>query len=109
MIYLGDGVTDVPCMKLVKDKGGTSIAVFEEGKRKKQQAATDLLTEDRVNFVLPANYSEGSRLEETIKALIDRIVAENKVLSLSKSKSSLVKKCKDASYCTALLSQTSKK
>ena len=109
MIYLGDGVTDVPCMKLVKDKGGTSIAVFEEGKRKKQQAATDLLTEDRVNFVLPANYSGGSRLEETIKALIDRIVAENKVLSLSKSKSSLVKKCKDASYCTALLSQTSKK
>jgi prolyl-tRNA synthetase len=27
-IYLGDGLTDVPCMQLVKEKGGKSIAIY---------------------------------------------------------------------------------
>lgn len=106
MIYLGDGATDVPCMKLVKDKGGISIAVFEEGKRKKQKAATDLLKENRVNFVLPANYSEGGRLEETIQVLINRIVAENEVLILCKKRGITSCKCHTSPECSSLLSRT---
>ena len=30
MIYFGDGLTDVPCMKLIKENGGTAIAVYED-------------------------------------------------------------------------------
>ena len=33
MIYIGDGVTDIPCMTLVKEKGGTAIAVYNENRK----------------------------------------------------------------------------
>lgn len=104
MIYLGDGATDVPCMKLVKEKGGTSIAVYEKGKRKKQETARRLLTENRVNFVLPADYSEGTPLEATIKALIDRIVAEYQVQVVTKTKGSSAKKDVSEQQCPCAVS-----
>lgn len=35
MIYLGDGLTDVPCMKLVKLSGGHSIALYQDGQKRR--------------------------------------------------------------------------
>lgn len=79
MVYLGDGETDVPCMKLVKAQGGHSIAVFKPGSRKKKEISEKLLNEDRVSFIAPADYSENAKLDSLIKALIRKIAAESDV------------------------------
>lgn len=71
MIYIGDGLTDVPCMKLVRDRGGESIALYH-GKNKDR--VQKLLLEKRVGFICPANYSKGSELELLIKKTIDKMV-----------------------------------
>ena len=75
MIYIGDGLTDVPCMKLIRDRGGESIALFH-GKNK--SLSQKLLLEKRVGFICPANYSKNSELEITVKTLIDKMkIAED--------------------------------
>ena len=72
MIYIGDGLTDVPCMKMTKQKGGYSIAVHAPGDT---DVADDLLMQGRADFALEADYSEGSELEQVVTELIRRIRA----------------------------------
>lgn len=76
MIYIADGITDVPCMRLVKAYGGHSIAVYNPNSGKAALVANRLLEEGRANFLSEANYSEGSRLEEIVHAVLNRIHAE---------------------------------
>lgn len=71
MVFIGDGETDVPCFRLVKDQGGHSIAVYKRGTPKTK--AEKLLSEGRVNFVAPADYSEGRKIDQIIKAIIDKV------------------------------------
>lgn len=79
MIYIGDGLTDVPCMKLVKTNGGQSIAVYDPEKGK--SAAETLLRDNRVNYVVPADYSTGSDIETIVFAIIKKMQAESEMLS----------------------------
>lgn len=67
MVYIGDGLTDVPCMKLVKANGGYSIAVYQKGKRDKVK---DLITHNRVDFIEPADYSEGGSLDQAVRDIL---------------------------------------
>lgn len=67
MIYIGDGLTDVPCMRLVKANGGYSIAVYQRGKRIKVE---DLLRYERVDYIVPANYAENSELDKTVRDIV---------------------------------------
>lgn len=76
MIYFGDGLTDVPCMKLVKAYGGQSIAIYQKNKFNKVQR---LLDEGRVNFVCPSDYTAGSELERIVKLIIDRMAITNEL------------------------------
>ena len=74
MIYVGDGLTDIPCMKMVKAEGGHSVAVYDA--RKKKPAKIDQLVKDnRVNAVKPADYRVGKPLEKYIQSVIDKIAA----------------------------------
>jgi len=75
MIYIGDGLTDVPCMKLVKLNGGQSIAVF---KKREREAASQLLAEERVDFITEADYSQGGELDNIVRTVIAKMsVAES--------------------------------
>ncbi len=82
MIYIGDGLTDVPCMKLVKSNGGQSIAVFDP--KKSNDSAKDLLKANRVNHVVSAEYGLNSDLENRVKAIIKKIQAVEEMESYCK-------------------------
>ena len=79
MIYIGDGLTDVPCMKLVKLNRGQSLAVY----KKEKATGYSLLTDKRVDLIAPADYREGKKLDTLVKmilqkmALMSRLAAEH--------------------------------
>lgn len=84
MIYIGDGETDVPCMKMLKYQGGHPIAVYEpwEGRatkkqKHKQQLCYELLEQDRANYAAPADYTDGKPLDNLVKNLLDKISTES--------------------------------
>lgn len=75
MIYFGDGDTDIPCMKMIKEHGGHSIAVYgtEEGKK---ETALRLIRENRVNFACPADYRSGKEIHMVVRRILDKIKAD---------------------------------
>ncbi len=74
MVFIGDGATDIPSMKMVRHQGGQAVAVFDPAMwSKRQETIYELIAEDRVNFVAPADYREGSQLDVTVKGLLGRI------------------------------------
>lgn len=88
MIYIGDGFTDVPCMKLVKVNGGHSVAVYSD----KKETAHSIMQQGRIDYIAPADYQEGSKLENTVFAILDHIRAQNILLDKKFQDSSEVKK-----------------
>ena len=82
MIYFGDGLTDVPCMKLVKQYGGHSIAIYNKKEKKKVEP---LLIDERVNFICDGDYQKDSEFEVIVKKLIQQVAASNDLLDLSKA------------------------
>ena len=89
MIYIGDGLTDVPCMKLVKVNGGCSIAVYQQNKRNR---VSDLIKDERVNFIEPADYSENSQLDVIVKDIILHMASVERLKAHTKSQLAAVKK-----------------
>ena len=77
MIYIGDGITDIPSMTLVKEKGGVAIAVYNE---KKKAVGEALVRDRRVNFACKADYSSGGELDKIVKLVIDSISVNEKLL-----------------------------
>ena len=82
MIYIGDGLTDVPCMKLVKANGGYSIAVYTKGKRSKVES---LIEHERVDFISLADYSEGSDLDITVRDILCKMAMVDSLKSRTKN------------------------
>lgn len=78
MIYIGDSDTDIPCMKLVNSRGGYSIGVFDPDKKDKTKVYK-MMRDDRIGYFAPADYSEGTELDDLIKLIIDKTVYNEKL------------------------------
>lgn len=76
MIYFGDGMTDIPSMKLVNQRGGNAIAVYAPKKESEKVKAIKLLTDNRVNFALPADYREHTEIDKVVKTILDKLATE---------------------------------
>ena len=74
MVYIGDSDTDIPCMKLVNSYGGHSIGVYnpESADRTK---VIKMLRDNRVRYIAPADYSEGTELDRLLQAIISKTAA----------------------------------
>ena len=76
IIYMGDGMTDVPTMVLAKQNGGSAIAIYS---KKDSAGIKSLLKGGRVNYACHANYKEDSDLDKTIKLIIDSIATRTQL------------------------------
>lgn len=78
MIYIGDGFTDVPCMKLVKLNGGHSVAVYSSD----DDSAREIMNQGRVDYLAKADYSPGSKIENTVFAILDEIKTNHTITQI---------------------------
>lgn len=78
MIYIGDGYTDVPCMKLVRVNGGHSIAVYQSDRGHVDR----LILQGRADFGVKADYSPDSEMEKTVFAILEKAAAVNRTIDL---------------------------
>jgi hypothetical protein len=69
-------------MLLVKNSGGHSIAIYQEGKKEKVKTLYD---DGRVNFISLADYSKNSDLEKVVQLIIQKIALNNQ-LSIKEEK-----------------------
>ena len=76
MIYIGDGLSDVPCMKMMRAYGGQAIAVYQEANR---AGVEKLLRQKRVDFIYPADYRAGGGLERTVKDVIQKMAVSHRL------------------------------
>lgn len=77
IVYIGDSATDIPCMQLVKDRGGYSIGVYDPKSRNKKKVL-GLFNDDRLTFFAPAKYTENSPIFNYMKRIIEEIGAREK-------------------------------
>lgn len=72
MIYFGDGLTDIPSMKLLRSQGGFAIAIYTP---EHEQQTLDLVERNIINFACKADYSKDEALYNTVKAIFEHIKA----------------------------------
>lgn len=78
IIYIGDGMTDIPCMILVKENGGKSIAVYQKGQKDR---VISLFDDGRVNYICRADYRSGTELEKIAKLIIEGISVTEQLIA----------------------------
>jgi 2-hydroxy-3-keto-5-methylthiopentenyl-1-phosphate phosphatase len=75
MLYLGDGLTDVPCMTVTKTNGGFALAVYKPRNPESLAVCRKLARANRIDYFAPADYQAGKTLERRVKLILDVIMA----------------------------------
>ncbi len=86
IIFIGDGLTDIPSMRLVHSLGGHAIAVYDPDRSDKREDMMKLIRERRVDYVCEANYTPTSQMNTLIESIIDKISADTQLESLKYSR-----------------------
>ena len=78
MIFLGDGDTDIPTMKMLTHKGGHPVAVYDPDRNDSDlKKIHKLISDGRVEFVAPADYDENSQIDIIVKGILGRIARKH--------------------------------
>ena len=77
MSYMGDGLSDVPCMKMMRAYGGQAIAVYQASNR---QGVEKLLGDGRVDFIFPADYRADTELDRTVRDILRKMTITDRLL-----------------------------
>lgn len=91
MIYIGDSETDIPCMRLIKSKGGISIGVYDPMAQSRRRVY-DLYRDGRINYFAPADYRAEKMLDCLIRRVIDLVAAREALKEESDRLSAMVDK-----------------
>jgi len=83
IVYIGDSATDIPCMRLVKSKGGFSIGVYDPEKNMRKKVY-QLFNDGRINYFAPADYSPRSEISNYVKQIIDTVASREKMITQEK-------------------------
>jgi hypothetical protein len=75
MAFFGDGLTDIPTMRLLTDQGGAAVAVYNPASEKSIRAAKQLREDGRARLDGVADYSEGSELDRLASELLAEMAA----------------------------------
>ena len=73
--FFGDGLTDIPTMRLVTDQGGSAVAVYNPESPKSMAAARELRDDGRAHMAGPTDYTENSPLDCLAQALLAEMAA----------------------------------
>ena len=76
IIYIGDGMTDIPSMTLVKKNGGHSIAIHPKDDK---DVVQQIYNDNRCDFIVEADYSANGEMDKVVKMLIDLISVQEKL------------------------------
>jgi len=80
MIYIGDGITDIPCFSLVKDRGGRVFGVINSDDGSvKQRAIREIGSPRRAGNLNRPSYGEGGQLGSLLRLTIEGICTDRAI------------------------------
>jgi phosphoserine phosphatase len=82
MIFIGDGMTDIPCFSMVRKMGGWALGIYDPKHQDQWGRAWGFVEQNRVSNLVPADYRPSSGLYHSLimatNALVSSIQARQK-------------------------------